>query len=504
MNINNTFFGYRIYKRATFTFFFTFNVKQKNTYYTYMKFYHIGITVLLTCLVACQTQLDEAVEPTNPDWTTESHSKDAEPNYSVVFPQEQVNTIEITLGKTTWESIQADMVAKNRGKFGSGSGVGPGGGNPPNGGPPAGGGVNPPGGGVTNFGEDPEYVEATIKFNSKTWENVGFRLKGNSSLNSTWGAGIYKLPFRLKFDEFEDDHPEIKNQRFYGFQDLSFSAGVKDNSLIREKVTADIFRMAGIPSAQTAFYKIYIDFGEGLKYCGIYTTVEVIDDTMIKTQFGEDNGNIYKPESNFSSFNQTNFEKKNNEDAADWSDVKATISALNATNRTSDPASWRANLEKQMNMEHFIKWLAVNTTLVNWDTYGAMAHNYYLYNHSSEKLIWIPWDNNEALTSQARVNLDLSGVATSWPLIKYVADDPVYYAKYKNYVKIFNDNVFTTTKMNTLFDKATNLITPYVNGTEKEVSPYTNLGNLSDFTSALPILKQHVVTRNNLVNEFVK
>ena len=185
------------------------------------------------------------------------------------------------------------MVAKNKGTFGEGGNSG-GGGNP--------GGVMPggPGGGVPggnggaapDFGEEPEYFESSIKFNGKTWKNVGFRLKGNSTLSYTWKSGIYKLPFRLKFDEFEDDHPEIKDQRLFGFKDVSFSAAVKDNSLIREKVTADIFRMAGIPAARTAFYKVYIDFGEGLKYCGIYAAGEVIDDTMVKYQFGEDNGNI--------------------------------------------------------------------------------------------------------------------------------------------------------------------------------------------------------------------
>ena len=101
------------------------------------------------------------------------------------------------------------------------------------------------------------------------------------------------------FDEFEDAHPEINDQRLYGFKELSFSAGVKDNSLIREKVTAEIFRMAGIPAAQTSFYKLYIDFGDGLKYCGIYAMVEVVDDTMLKTQLGEDAGNLIKNSVNF-------------------------------------------------------------------------------------------------------------------------------------------------------------------------------------------------------------
>lgn len=451
---------------------------------------------LLLLLTSCAKKNSETVDPetaaTNPDWTNVSHSNKVDPNYATVFAQDKVNTIEITLGKSTWEDIKTDMKAKNNGTFGVGGNTG---GNPPNGG---GNGAPTP-----NFGEDPEYVKATIMFNGKKWEKVGFRLKGNSTLSSTWKSGIYKLPFRLNFDKYEDSNPEIKNQRFYGFKELSFSAGVKDNSLIREKVTADIFRMAGIPAAQTSFYKVYIDFGDGLKYCGIYSMVEIIDDTMIKTQYGEDKGNIYKPESNFTSFTEATFEKKNNKTEANYSDIKGIITALNATNRISEPNIWRDNLEKYINMDQFVKWLAVNTTLVNWDTYGGMAHNHYLYNHSSQKLLWIPWDNNEALTSQERVKLNLSGVSNSWPLIKYISEDQVYYAKYIGYVKEFNEKVFTSSKMNVLFDNATNLISPYVNGSLKEVSPYSNLSNLSNFTAALPILKAHVVTRNIAVKALV-
>jgi hypothetical protein len=58
--------------------------------------------------------------------------------------------------------------------------------------------------------------------------------------------------------------------------------------------------------------------------------------------------------------------------------------------------------------------------------------------------------------------------------------------------------------MNEIFDKATTLITPYVNGTEKEVAPYSNLTNASSFTAALPVLKQHVVSRNQAVTTFLK
>lgn len=446
----------------------------------------LTVALSLGLLIACTKNAD-TVSPTNsnPDWTTESHSNDADPNYTMVFPQDKVNSLEISMTKETWQEIRTDMISVKGGDFGAGGTQ-----------------VGGPGG--VNSTTEPKYVSVSLKFNGKTWQNVGFRLKGNSSLSSIWRGGIYKLPFRMQFDEFEDKYPEIKDQRLYGFKEVSMSPAFKDNSLIREKVASDIFRMAGIPSAQTAFYKVYINFGDGLKYCGVYTMIEAVEDTMLKSQFDEKKGNLYKPESTFQAFSQIQFEKKTNEDAADWSDVQAMITLLNSTTRTSNPTLWRENLEKTFNVDHFVKWLAVNTTLVSWDTYGAMAHNHYLYNHSTKKLMWIPWDNNEALTSSARVQLSLAGVANNWPLINYIANDPVYYAKYKAYVKDFNDNVFTTTKTNEIFDKATALITPYVNGNEKEEKPYSNLTNTASFTAALPILKQHVISRNQAVTTFLK
>ncbi|MFN8355181.1 MAG: CotH kinase family protein [Spirosomataceae bacterium] len=443
------------------------------------------ILILICVSVACRDKTEVAPSSDNattPDWTDATHGNKTDPNYSVVFPQNQVNSIEIRMTTADWTAIREDMKLLKGADFGAGG----------------------MGGGNVNTTTEPRYVPVSLKFNGKEWYKVGYRLKGNSSLSSIWRAGIYKLPFRLNFDEYEDTYPEIKNQRFYGFKEFSLSPAFKDASLIREKVAADIFRMAGIASAQTAFYKVYIDFGSGLKYCGVYTLVEVVDDTMIKNQFGEDNGNIYKPESTFQTFVQSQFEKKNNEDLADWTDVKTTITALNDPIRTSNPTLWRSNLEKVFNVDYFLKWLAVNTTLVNWDTYGAMAHNHYLYNHSAQKLLWIPWDNNEALTSQVRVSLGLSEAKTNWPLIRYLADDPVYFAKYKEYVREFNDKVFTTAKMNALFEANTALITPFVNGTEKEEKPYSNLTSLSTFTSAINDLKSHVSARNQAVQTFLK
>jgi spore coat protein CotH len=161
---------------------------------------------------------------------------------------------------------------------------------------------------------------------------------------------------------------------------------------------------------------------------------------MIKSQFGEEGGNMHRPESNLSALTQSLFEKKNNDLAADYSDVKAFIAALNSGLRTTNPSGWRSGLQGVFNMDQFLKYLAVNNAIVNWDSYGVMAHNFYFFNHTINKLTWIPWDHNEAMTGSpgitstpqvgggARTGLSLSmnEVTNSWPLIRYIADDPVF------------------------------------------------------------------------------
>jgi len=61
--------------------------------------------------------------------------------------------------------------------------------------------------GLNDTDENPIFVPAEVFYNDTQWYRVGIRFKGNSSLQSSWQAGILKLSFKLDFDEFEDDYP---------------------------------------------------------------------------------------------------------------------------------------------------------------------------------------------------------------------------------------------------------------------------------------------------------
>ncbi|WP_111707322.1 CotH kinase family protein [Lutibacter citreus] len=442
------------------------------------------------------TDLD--FDPT--DWTDETHSKNVDPNFNEVFSNTEVKRFDFVISEENWEAMLNDMTDLY-GAFG-GTSSGPGGAFP--------GGGAPGGTTTTSTDEDPIFVPGSVIYNDKEWYKVGLRFKGNSSLQSAWQAGILKLAFKMDFDEFEDDYPQIKNQRFYGFKKFSLKNNYDDDSFLREKVTAEVFKNAGLAVSNTSFYTLYVDHGNGPEYFGLYTLVEEVDGTVIDTQFSSDDGNLYKPEDYGSSFaegtfNEDGFEKKNNEDEADWTDIQNLFSALHDDTRTSDASTWRTNLEAVLDVDTFLNYLAVNTVVQNWDTYGRMEHNYYLYNNPDNNLLtWIPWDNNEALQEGkmgGSLDLDFSDLSSGdWPLIEYLYEDEVYKAKYDNYVQATINGPFETSYIQNVYDTYSNLIEPYATS---EISGYTFLNGSSSFYSGISTLKSHASSRASAVNNYL-
>jgi len=336
-----------------------------------------------------------------------SHGFDAPLDYETVFPDDEIRDISITISPQSWTEMQEDMEEKY-GEFGrntmnNSGGFGPviirgnitledwGAQRPETRGP-----------GMMNT-EDPIYVEATVSFNGSTWEHVGLRYKGVNSLMTAWNSGIGKISLKLNMDRYEDDYPDTKNQRFYGFKELNLQSGMSDRSGIREKVVPEIFQEAGVPAPETAFYRVYLDHGNGIEYFGLYTLVESVDDSVIKTKFSDGSGNLYKPEGEGATFALgslilASFEKKTNEKENDYSDINTLYTVLHSDSRINDPAMWRTDLESVLDVGGFLTWLATNTLIKNWDTYGGNSRNYYLYNNPDTGVLsWIPWDNNYAL-----------------------------------------------------------------------------------------------------------
>lgn len=416
-----------------------------------------------------------------PDWTRETHSNSVEPDYSMVFEQDTVLKIHIVIDSDNWLEMQSDL-ANNIGRIGPGH--------------------------YENSDWIPVWVPCSVHYNGIEWYNVGIRYKGNSSLQSTFRSGNNKRPFKLDFDEFEDDYPLLTDQRFYGFRQLSLKNNFDDESLMREKVASDLFIDFGIPTARTAFCALYIDHGSGSQYYGLYTIVEEVDDTVLESQFSSEAGNLYKPEGDAAHFangtyDESEFNKKIDY-TGDYADVESLYNIINSTDRTVDIDLWKTNLENVFNVDHFLKWLAANIVMQNWDTYGIMSHNYYLFNNPfDDTLTWIPWDNNEALQDgkqQGSLSLSLFKVSSNWPLIRYTIDIENYEETYQTYVNNFVEDVFIPSEMQVIYNDYYNLLKDYAYAEEPG---YSFLSRDLDFDQAVDFLINHCLERYNAVQSYL-
>lgn len=489
-------------------------------------------------------------------WADETHGKAGPPDYDAVFDLSVLHTVTLRIDAESQASMYAELETLTGTAFGAGEdaggGGGGGGGEPPEevvaamtaaceglsagdactldmggtivdgtcdtgtdgalwcipddggGGPPDGGGGE--GGATDLLSGDPSYVPALVEVDGRSWCSVGMRYKGNATLSQTWGLGVTKLPFRLHFDHYEDEHPEIEDQRFFGFKELVFGNGQGDDTLIREVLASEILADRGIPVARSAFYQVYLDAGEGPAYLGLYTATEDPSDEMMDTVFGDDSGNLYKPDgdcADLGCFDEASFEKKTNEEEADYSDVIAFQAALTADR--SDAGAWRAGLEATFDVEGFLRWYAVNTAIENWDTYGGLAHNFYLYGAPDEggRLTWIPWDHNLSLQDSLMGETAIlhETVTDEWPLIRYLLDDAVYGQAYQDALALALavEGAYAEDSLSTRTAELSALVQPALFGDGGEVSGSTLLTDEAAWESAQEALLTHAAERRLLV-----
>lgn len=366
-------------------------------------------------------------------WVDSSHSNGFKPDTTDAFMDDTLRKITFKFPKADWDKMMKAM-ADSCGAFGKSGGFM---------------------GGTSKNCQDGQYdlientaliwVKADLLTDGQVWKNVGIRLKGNASLQSSWAAGRYSLPFRIATDTWEDSFPTVKNQRFHGFKKFSFFNSEQDTSGIRGPVAGEIFRQMGIPTPMSVPVQLLLDRGDGSPLnVGIYEMVEIPDNPLLTRNFSNDSGNLYKPLSKLNQY--VDSEWVDDDIKGDYSDVKELIAAINDATRSSNPTAWKAKLEKVLDVDGFLKWLATSTAIMNWDAYGNLAHNYYLFNDKG-RFRWITYDfgwsfdyqmATAGIVSRTSIWYDAQAGGMMnlgpFPLVKNALADKAYCEAYRKYI----------------------------------------------------------------------
>lgn len=249
-----------------------------------------------------------------------------------------------------------------------------------------------------------EYHSCNITIDGEKISNVGIRTKGNTSLSNIAESGLSdRYSFKVNFGKYE------KGQTFYGLDEVCFNNLYADATYMKEFLSYDMFEYMGVPAPLCTFVNISIN---GQPW-GLYVAVESIDESFLKRNFGEDYGELYKPESELLRYEaQNGLEdgteiKKYGEDLVyidsnidsyytifdtaktkiDDKDKIRLINSIRGLNKSSDVSSY-------VDADKVLKYWVVNNFISNYDCYLAEdIHNFYLYEKDG-LMSFIPWDYN--------------------------------------------------------------------------------------------------------------
>ena len=237
--------------------------------------------------------------------------------------------------------------------------------------------------------EHPATFVFVSSMGTDTVENVGFRLRGNTS------RGAPKKSYKVSFNAFDED------QSWEGLKKMNLNGEHNDPSAMRARLAWECLRDAGVPVSRSTHVKLFINGS----YYGLYSNTEHIDGEWLEKRFDHAHGNLWKctypanlafVSSNPDAYkftpswsNQRVYELKTNNLQDDYSSLAEFIDVLNNTPMDELPCA----LEAIFDVDAYLKAAAGEILFGHWDNYIGNKNNFYLYERTTDgRLMYIPYD----------------------------------------------------------------------------------------------------------------
>ncbi|MBB5173778.1 CotH kinase family protein [Texcoconibacillus texcoconensis] len=229
----------------------------------------------------------------------------------------------------------------------------------------------------------------------------GLRFRGNTA------RGLDKKSFNIRFEDDQDF--------LFGSNRMNLNAMYRDPSMMREKISWDMFAELDHPAPRAEYFNLYInDVFEGL-----YVHIERIDQDLLANHDLNEEGTLVRDDMRghyngdtidvYSSFGfditraddqphflEEIFRYRGN---PHWGELTSLIEWVYQTPAGPEFAE---KFQEEMNVDRFIDWLAVHFLIGDIDAFGD---DYWLYlDHEDPDAKWevIPWDKNLTFGSHTR------------------------------------------------------------------------------------------------------
>lgn len=366
--------------------------------------------------------------------------------------------------------------------------------------------ARPPEPGRGGFGFDFAYVKGSLEFDGKTWSDIGVRFKGNSSY--AMAGQTLKRPFKIDFDRYGS------GRDFQGLKMISLSNNFGEPSQLREALAFAVFRAAGVPAPRTAFVELFLTVPG--KYdrelLGLYTLVEQVNKTFLKSQFKNGNGMLLKPEgiagvpylgSEWKPYDDWYRPKAETETAAQ----KRLMEFARLVN-FADDASFNDAIGGYLDVDKFLRYLAACSLSLNADSFIGVGHNYYLYLSPKDgRFVYIPWDLNATfgILPLSKTGLEQAEWSIQRPylsrnrlterLLAVAANE----AAYRKHLLDLSASTLSKEKMLAEIERMQATVKPAIEREALVKKKGGGLGLIGLFFPAVPDLKEFVVRRSESI-----
>ena len=135
--------------------------------------------------------------------------------------------------------------------------------------------------------QNEEYSSCNVVIDGESYKNVGIRAKGNTSLSSVAAMGSSRYSFKVEFDKYDS------TKSYHGLDKISLNNLIQDNTMMKDYLTYQMMNAFGVPSSLSSFVYITVN-GEDW---GLYLVVEGVEEAFLQRNYGNDYGELYKPDS---------------------------------------------------------------------------------------------------------------------------------------------------------------------------------------------------------------
>lgn len=230
------------------------------------------------------------------------------------------------------------------------------------------------------------WVTATVTIDGEAFENVGVKLKGNSTLFGTDASSDpSELPWLIRLDKYVD------GQSYDGETELVVRANNTETSL-NEAVALELLGLAGLATEEAVPSRFSVN-GHDTE---LVLVMQSLDDDWMDAAFTDD-GLLYKAEASgdysYRGDDPADYEDVFDQEAGD--DDLAPLTAFLEFINESDDATFASELADHLDVTAFATYLAFQDLVDNYDDIDGPGNNSYLYYDRATGLMTVVnWDLN--------------------------------------------------------------------------------------------------------------